>query len=75
MVLQTNPTPTPSLCNNAASLLVEEISQEVFAEASLICKSGGYGTITIEVKDGHVEFVKLNIVRMPKRRKASHLSS
>lgn len=53
---------------NDVSLLEQEIAEETAREVALLCHAGGYGVISVEVKDGHVYGVDLHLSRRPRRK-------
>jgi hypothetical protein len=55
--------------DDAAKQLAKEINEEINADIALLCQAGGFGTITIEVKEGHVYGVELHLTRKPRRGK------
>jgi hypothetical protein len=54
--------------DGATKQLAKEINEEINADITLLCQAGGVGTITIEVKNGHVYGVDLHLTRRPRRK-------
>jgi hypothetical protein len=59
--------------DDTARQLAKEINEETSPDIALLCQAGGYGTNTIEVKEGHVYEVELHLTKRPRRGKSNEI--